>query len=391
MLRPGLRRELKVRAQPKVAAVACSRAMEVDPATINAAALVMPCARLHETLEFFRARLGFRVDAIYPADDPREVELSGHGLRLHLRRVAADPGAAPRLRVVSSAVSETRELVAPNGARVELVPATPTRAPPPLREDLVITHDGEGARWVVGRAGMQYRDLIPGRLGGRVIASHIRIPAGGPVPDSVHFHEVRFQLIFCYRGWVRVVYEDQGPPFVLRAGDCVLQPPRIRHRVLESSPGLEVIEIGCPAEHPTRLDHALALPTAALDRTRAFSGQRFVRHEVAGARYQPWRAAGFEARDAGIAAATGGLADVRVARRRGDTPPAPVPLTRAGELLLLFVLAGEVSLETQTQTQTQAPERLRAGACVSVPPGAYARLIEPSPALELLEVTLPQT
>ena len=54
--------------------------------------------------------------------------------------------------------------------------------------------------------------------------------AGGPVPDWVHFHKVRFQLIYCWHGWVRVVYEDQGDPFVLQAGDCVIQPPQIRHR-----------------------------------------------------------------------------------------------------------------------------------------------------------------
>src|SRR3546814_7577110 len=104
---------------------------------------------------------------------------------------------------------------------------------------------------------MHYRDLIPGRLGGRFIASHIRIPDGGEVADYVHYHRVRFQMIFCKTGWVRVVYEDQGPPFVLHAGDCVLQPPQIRHRVLEASAGLEVVELGCPAVHETCADHGL--------------------------------------------------------------------------------------------------------------------------------------
>ena len=40
-----------------------------------------------------------------------------------------------------------------------------------------------------------------------------------------------------------MVYEDQGEPFIMREGDCVLQPPQIRHRVLESSGPLEVIEV----------------------------------------------------------------------------------------------------------------------------------------------------
>jgi hypothetical protein len=47
---------------------------------------------------------------------------------------------------------------------------------------------------------MIYRDLIPGRLGGRFIASHIAIPQGGPVADWVHYHLIRFQMIFCRRG-----------------------------------------------------------------------------------------------------------------------------------------------------------------------------------------------
>jgi quercetin dioxygenase-like cupin family protein len=80
---------------------------------------------------------------------------------------------------------------------------------------------------------MLYRDLIPGRLGGRYIASLISIPKGGPVADWVHFHRIALQLIYVRSGWVRVVYEDQGEPFVMRAGDLVLQPPQIRHRVLE--------------------------------------------------------------------------------------------------------------------------------------------------------------
>ena len=53
------------------------------------------------------------------------------------------------------------------------------------------------------------QDLVPDRCGGRFVASHIRIEKGGPVPDYVHFHRVRFQCIFCYRGRVRVVYEGQ--------------------------------------------------------------------------------------------------------------------------------------------------------------------------------------
>ena len=100
------------------------------------------------------------------------------------------------------------------------------------------------------------------------------------MPDYVHRHRVRFQLIYCYRGSVRVVYEDQGPPFVLQAGDAVLQPPEIRHRVLESSAGLEVIEVSCPAEHETLadLDWSCPRPWLGPSGTSAVSNSSATRH-----------------------------------------------------------------------------------------------------------------
>jgi len=108
---------------------------------------------------------------------------------------------------------------------------------------------------------MLYRDLLPSRVGGNLMVSHIRIPNGGPVPDMVHFHSIRFQLIFCLKGWVKLVYEDQGNPFILSAGECVTQPPEIRHRVLECSDNLEVIEVAHPSSHLTTIDHDMQLPT----------------------------------------------------------------------------------------------------------------------------------
>ena len=107
---------------------------------------------------------------------------------------------------------------------------------------------------------MLYRDLIPGRLGGRYIASHITMPEGGPVADWVHYHRVALQMIYVRRGWVRVVYEDQGEPFVMSQGDLVLQPPEIRHRVLESSAGLEVDRDQRAGAARDLADHELELP-----------------------------------------------------------------------------------------------------------------------------------
>lgn len=271
---------------------------------------------LQDWIEELRIRHGFRLDAIFPADRPRIAELSGFGLRLRLETDG---------------------------------PAGPESAMPGNSE------------WQTGRAGMQYRDLIPSRLGGEVIASHIRIPVGGEVPDYVHYHEVAFQIIYCKAGWVKVVYEDQGEPFVMSAGDCVLQPPTIRHRVLECSDGMEVVEIGSPAEHRTLVDHEMELPNGVLDRGKTYEGQSFVRHQVEQAIWKPWGPAGLKARDLGMSAATGGSVDVQVVRATAALhPEAPIPLPHVGGTRILFLLQGEMSL-----SDGRDPRGLAANDCLA--------------------------
>jgi quercetin dioxygenase-like cupin family protein len=238
------------------------------------------------------------------------------------------------------------------------------------------------APWVIGRAGMHYRDLVPSRLGGAMIASHIRIPDGGPVPDMVHFHKVGFQLIFCIKGWVDVIYEDQGGPIRLTAGDCFIQPPQIRHRVLVASDGIEVIEIGVPAEHVTEIDHAMTLPTPHLRPAREWDGQRFVHNIGATGVFVRFRIPGFVARDTTINANTRGVASVLVARPDG----ASAPWTRhSGDILFSFVLSGAMTLEGEGKD----PFRLSPGDAFVIPPGLATRYSATTPDLELLEVSLP--
>lgn len=352
---------------------------------VRSAQVLMGCETLEPSLSFFVQTLGFRIDAIFPADDPGVAMLSGHGLRLRLTRGAArgvetlyllcdDPATA--------AGGETR-FTAPNGVRIELVAADPAMKMPATRQSLVLTRAATDTQWGVGRAGMRYRDLLPERHGGAFIASHIRILDGGPVPDYVHFHKIRFQTIFCRKGWVRVVYEGQGEPFVMHAGDCVLQPPEIRHRVLESSAGAEVVELGAPAEHITMADHTMALPTPDRYPQRDFSGQRFVRHIAAEASWAPWRMDGFEMRDTGIGAATAGLAGVRVLR-----PIAGCTGTdrqqHGTEFCFYFVLSGQLTIEIDGK-----PLALASDDSITVTDTTAYRFSAASADLELLEVTLP--
>jgi mannose-6-phosphate isomerase-like protein (cupin superfamily) len=368
--------------------------MEVLTPGIRSAQVVVPCSDLQATLDFFVERLGFRVDVIFPADAPSTAVISGHGLTLHLELANHNAHLPPpKLRLLCDLsalpAGAAREFKAPNGMEIELVAANPAIEVPEGKQEFVISRLEGTADWSAGRASMQYRDLIPSRLGGRFVASHILIPGGGPVPDYVHYHRVRFQFIFCKAGWVKVVYEDQGPPFVMHAGDCVLQPPEIRHQVLEASPGLEVVEIGCPAMHETHADHDLALPNDRLDPGRLFSGQRFVRHVAADAPWSPWTIAGFEARDTGIAAATNGLASVRVVRVV-DRNPNHNPgehcgtLSHCGEFLFFFVLRGELRVHNDLAGSHQLREN---ESCV-IPAGAEFDLTA-NPALEMLAVALP--
>lgn len=299
------------------------------------------CSDLDSAIAALRAQ-GFRIETIYPADEPHCATLSrgAETVRLSTRAGVAPP---------ASALQE-------------------------FRPEFVLTRAGDSAP---GRAGMRYRDLIPGRLGGRYIASEITIDEGGPVADWVHFHRLAFQMICVRRGWVRVVYEDQGAPFVMNPDDIVLQPPGIRHRVLESSPGLGVIELSCPALHETCADHAMALPTAAAAPDRRFGGQRFVRHVAAETPWTPF--AGGEARETGIAQATGGVADVRIVRPSGSGPLEFQG--HDGELVFGFVLDGAARVDRGSSADVMT------STAFVIPPGEAWRLTDPSDDFRLLHVT----
>ncbi len=336
--------------------------------------------RFDETLAFFVDELGFRLDRISPADNPSMAIVSGHGVSLRL-----DPAvqSAPTVLRIESGAAPTR--TAPNGLEVRFVDPTVDRiAVPDLVPELVISRAADASNWIIGRAGMRYRDLIPSRLGGRYIASHIEVCDGGPVPDLVHHHAIRFQMIFCHRGWVDVVYQDQGEPFRLEAGDCVLQPPHIRHRVLASSPGAQVVEIGCPAEHDTFFDYDLELPTATIDGDRDFGGQRFVRHHSTEAAWSASIHPGFLVQHTEIEAATDGLASVRVLRSSGEANTAPT--RHDGEFWFLFVLEGSTGFAVDGSPRSA---RLMVGDSVTIPAGPTWCLRDASSDLALLEVVVP--
>ena len=357
----------------------------IDRDAIQAAEICLPTSDLSKDLPFFLKKLGFRLEKIFPADDPAVAVVSGYGLQLRLERSAdANPGTLRLLCNGPEAVADGQtELTSPGGTRVEIIDVNPPLVQPETKHSFLVRRLKDSDSWVIGRAGMAYRDLIPDRLGGSIIASHIRIPDGGPVPDMVHYHTVGFQLIFCYRGWVDVVYEDQGPPIRLTAGDCVIQPPEIRHRVLVASDNVEVVEIGVPAEHVTTIDHSMTLPNDKVDPERRFQGTRFVFDKVAEAVWKPWRIPGFEARDTGIGEATQGVAGVQVARPiAGQTAPLSHHNT---DILFTFVKEGALTLEADGED----PYDIVAGDAFVLPPYLNVAYRNCTDDCELLEISLP--
>ena len=369
--------------------------MPVDHGTnISVIEVICPGDPWDETVAFFTQKLGFRIDMIRPADDPDTMRLSGYGTQLLLvRGYSATPMLMIHCQNPEPIFGNSRQIEAPNGMLIRytasdqmtLIPEFHQTEPQIHAPAFELTTPNANAAWVEGRAGMLYRDLIPSRQGGNFIASHIKIPQGGPVPDYVHYHQVRFQMIYCYKGWVRVVYEDQGSSFILEEGDCILQPPTIRHRVLECSSGLEVIEIGTPAVHETYVAHGFELPNSELNRDREFQGQKFVYHRAAEAKWLKWGSQSFQYRDTGIGAATDGLAGAQVVSAR-ETGASDV-FQHQSEFAFIYLLSGSMTLENGQDGKVY---HLKKDAAAVLPSGYQHKLTESSENLQFLLATLPQ-
>jgi mannose-6-phosphate isomerase-like protein (cupin superfamily) len=100
-----------------------------------------------------------------------------------------------------------------------------------------------------------YRDLgIAAATQGLATAHVIRMVA--PFSDQFrerHHHDVDFQLVYVLKGWFKNEFEGEGV-HVMRAGSCWIQPPGIRHTVLDWSDDCELLEIILPAEFATTVD-----------------------------------------------------------------------------------------------------------------------------------------
>jgi hypothetical protein len=114
--------------------------------------------------------------------------------------------------------------------------ATPARKKAaPRKQTFVASHHSPDAFEGGLRRYAKYRDLgIADATGGMVRAHVIRmIPPCIPAEVSKrHYHDVQFQMIYVLKGWMKSEFEGQGA-ITMREGTCWLQPPKIKHTVLD--------------------------------------------------------------------------------------------------------------------------------------------------------------
>jgi hypothetical protein len=132
-------------------------------------------------------------------------------------------------------------------------PHKPAVKAPPRKQTFVASHHAPGAFEEGLRRYAQYRDLgIAAATNGLARAHVIKmIPPCDPAEVSKrHYHDVEFQMVYVLKGWIKSEFEGEGT-VTMREGSCWLQPPKIKHAVLDYSEDCELLEIILPADFAT--------------------------------------------------------------------------------------------------------------------------------------------
>jgi hypothetical protein len=166
--------------------------------------------------------------------------------------------AASRSAAKTKARAKTTARMAPSKRRsapAKRRRASPKAAPkahPP--QAFVVSHLHEDDFLASGlRSYAKYRDLgVAAATSGLARAHVIRFvpPFRADVVAIPHYHDVEFQLIYVLKGWLRSEFEGHGT-ITMRQGSAWIQPPRIRHAVVDYSDDCEVLEVILPADFET--------------------------------------------------------------------------------------------------------------------------------------------
>lgn len=102
------------------------------------------------------------------------------------------------------------------------------------------------------RSYAKYRDLGMSKATNGLLQAHvIRLlpPCDPKVVSKRHYHDVDLQMIYVLKGWIKGEYD--GQVVTMREGAAWLQPPRIKHTVLDYSDDCELLEMIVPADFKT--------------------------------------------------------------------------------------------------------------------------------------------
>ena len=133
------------------------------------------------------------------------------------------------------------------------------RAPAPAKrprakQRVAISHHREEDFRADGlRAYAHYRDLgFADATNGLAQAHVIRLigPCDPAEVSKLHFHDVDFQMVYVLKGWVKTYMEGQGES-LMEQGSAWIQPPRIKHLIMDYSDDVELLEVILPAEFKT--------------------------------------------------------------------------------------------------------------------------------------------
>jgi len=139
---------------------------------------------------------------------------------------------------------------APRPRRAAAAKAKPKARP---KQKFMVSHVREEDFQTGLREYAKYRDLGISKATGGMVQAHVIRLVPPCIPEEVsklHYHDVDFQMVYVLKGWMKSEFEGQGP-VLMREGTCWIQPPRIKHKVLDYSDDCEVLEIILPAEFET--------------------------------------------------------------------------------------------------------------------------------------------
>jgi hypothetical protein len=123
----------------------------------------------------------------------------------------------------------------------------------PRKQAFVVSHHSPDAFEAGLRRYAQYRDLGVAAATNGLARAHVikMVPPCDPAEVSKrHYHDVEFQLVYVLKGWIKGEYDGAGI-VTMREGSCWLQPPKIKHAVLDYSDDCELLEIILPADFAT--------------------------------------------------------------------------------------------------------------------------------------------